>query len=85
MPTSDIVVLSRAKERDHSLDQQVNQTLRETGYAGLQRVRCRVQDGIIELSGDVPSFYFKQLAQELLLALKHVQGVENHLSVRCSG
>ena len=84
MPTLAIVALSHAKDRDHSLHQQVKQTLRETGYAGLQRVHCRVEDGIIELSGDVPSFYFKQLAQELLLALKHVQGVENHLCVRCS-
>jgi osmotically-inducible protein OsmY len=84
MPASVNVVIAHAGVRDHSLHQQADQTLRETGYAALHRVHCHVKGGIVELSGDVPSFYFKQLAQELLLALKHVQGVENHLRVRCS-
>jgi osmotically-inducible protein OsmY len=55
------------KTTDHDLSLDVKQTLRETRYAALQRVRCRVVDGTVELSGDVPSFYFKQLAQEVLL------------------
>ena len=58
--------------------------MRETRCAALQRIRYRLVDGIVELSGDVPSFYFKQIAQEALLTSNHVQGIENRLRVRCS-
>jgi osmotically-inducible protein OsmY len=73
-----------ANTADHDLSIEVNKMLRETGYAALQRIRYHVADGIVELSGDVPSFYFKQIAQEVLLSLNHVQGIENRLHVRCS-
>lgn len=75
---------SPTEDFDHSLQHQVSQALRKTGYAALQGVTCRVQDGIVELSGDVPSFYFKQIAQESLLTLNLVQGLENRLRVQLS-
>ncbi len=81
MPTSPNAVLPPAKDCDGSIYHQVGQTLQRTGYAALQRINCRVENGVVELSGDVPSFYFKQIAQEVLLALKHVQRVDNRLRV----
>jgi osmotically-inducible protein OsmY len=81
MPTSPNGVLPPVKDRDSSLDHQVRQTLRRTGYAALQQIDCRVEKGVVELSGDVPSFYFKQIAQEVLLSLQHVARVENRLRV----
>jgi osmotically-inducible protein OsmY len=75
---------ARMKTADRELSLEVKQTLQETHCAVLQRVRCRVADGTVELSGDVPSFYFKQLAQEVLLTLNHVHRIENRLHVRCS-
>jgi osmotically-inducible protein OsmY len=71
-----------AVDPDSFLDRQVRHTLRNTGYAALQLVDCRVENGTVELSGDVPSYYFKQLAQEVLLPLNEVQHVENRLRVR---
>jgi hypothetical protein len=62
----------------------VKQTLRETRCAALQRIRSRVVDGTVELSGDVPSFYSKQIAQEVLLNLDRVRQIDNRLRVRCS-
>jgi osmotically-inducible protein OsmY len=82
MPTSSLLAQSSPSDRDLSI--QAKQSLRETRCAALQRIRYRVVDGIVELSGDVPSFYFKQIAQEVLLTLSHVQGIENRLHVRCS-
>jgi osmotically-inducible protein OsmY len=84
METRPDIVASHAKDFDHSLRHQVEKTYRETGYAALKRIHCRVENGIVELTGDVPSFYFKQIAQEVLLTLTHVQGVENRLRVPCS-
>jgi osmotically-inducible protein OsmY len=82
MPSSSPVGQSNQSDRDLSL--RVKQSLRETRCAALQGIRYRVVDGIVELSGDVPSFYFKQIAQEALLTSNHVQGIENRLRVRCS-
>ncbi len=82
MPTS--FSFAQSKQSDRDLSFQVKQSLRENALAALQRIRYTVVDGIVELSGDVPSFYFKQIAQEVLLTLNHVQGIENRLRVRCS-
>jgi len=82
MRTSSSFGVSNPTDRDLSL--QVKQSLRDSGFAALQRIRYRVVNGIVELSGDVSSFYFKQIAQELLLTLNDVQGIDNRLHVRCS-
>jgi osmotically-inducible protein OsmY len=82
MPTSPFLALSNST--DVELSRLVKQMLRETHYAALQRIRCDVLHGIVELSGEVPSFYSKQIAQEVLLNLDCVQRVENRLHVRCS-
>ena len=41
--------------------------LRQSSYAALRHVACRVIDGRIVLCGRVPSFYLKQVAQCLLV------------------
>jgi hypothetical protein len=48
-------------------------------------LNCEVRDGRAVLSGVVPSFYLKQLAQALLLRLGELQGVSNLLEVRSGG
>jgi osmotically-inducible protein OsmY len=82
MPSSPLAAPSSTT--DASLSHLVKQTLRETHYAALQRIRCHVLHGIVELSGDVPSFYSKQIAQEVLLNLDCAPRIENRLHVRCS-
>jgi osmotically-inducible protein OsmY len=69
------------EEDDRSLLYQVHCVLLGTGYAALRCIDCRVENGVVELSGDVPSFYCKQLAQTAVLSLKHVRRVENCLRV----
>jgi hypothetical protein len=51
MPSSSPVGQSNQSDRDLFL--RVRQSLRETRCAALQRIRYRVVDGIVELSGDV--------------------------------
>jgi osmotically-inducible protein OsmY len=81
LPMSDNLMGPCVTDCDRALHHQVRRSLRGTGYAALQQIDCRVENGIVELSGDVPSFYFKQIAQAVLLALKQVQRVENRLRV----
>ena len=75
------VVVPRVKQDDQSLLYQVQRVLLGTGYAALRGIDCRVENGVVELSGDVPSSYCKQIAQTAVLALKHVRRVENCLRV----
>lgn len=59
--------------------------LRRSGYAELRRIACDVRDGALTLTGHVPSYYHKQLAQSLILRqLPHVE-IRNELEVFASG
>jgi osmotically-inducible protein OsmY len=81
MPDSSNLAVASVKDRDRHLQHQVRQTLQGTGYVALQRIDCRVENGVVELLGEVPSFYCKQVAQAVVVALSHIRRVENRLRV----
>lgn len=66
---------------DRALQEQAFRTLEATGYPAMRGVDCRVRDGVVDLRGEVPSFYFKQIAQSAVLSLRGVRSVRNHLRV----
>jgi hypothetical protein len=43
---------------------------------------CEVSGGVARLSGVVPSFYLKAVAQAALLSLTDLKGVANRVEVR---
>ena len=47
----------------------------------MQRVWCEFNQGRLFLRGQVPSFYFKQLAQEAVSGMKGVHQVVNEIEV----
>ena len=53
----------------------------ESPYPALREVRCTFSDGIARLDGALPSFYLKQLAQEIVKQHEVVREVHNHISV----
>jgi osmotically-inducible protein OsmY len=57
--------------------------LSASGYRPLAGLSCRVDRGVVELAGVVPTFYLKQLAQETVLRLDHVNQVKNRVQVIC--
>lgn len=61
----------------------VEHRLRRSSYKALGRVNCEFQmeTGILHLSGSVPSYYLKQVAQELVLDLEGVLLVNNQIKV----
>jgi osmotically-inducible protein OsmY len=58
------------------------QGLRRSGYPALSDVQCEVKGGRATLSGVVPSFFLKQIAQAILLRVDGVRGLTNHLEVQ---
>lgn len=55
--------------------------LRGCSYSPVRHVQCRFHEGVLLLSGQVPTFYMKQVAQELLRNMKHVEKIDNRLNV----
>ena len=66
---------------DGSIRRQAVSRLHESGHPALRKLECRVQNGIIELSGQVPSFYLKQLAQAVIQRAGLARGVQNGIRV----
>lgn len=47
----------------------------------LKRVLCEVRTGTLNIRGQVSSYYYKQLAQELVRPIAGVERIVNHLMV----
>lgn len=56
-------------------------SLRASGRRELGLLACRLQEGVLELRGQVSSFYLKQLAQEAVKRLHGVEAIMNAVEV----
>jgi osmotically-inducible protein OsmY len=52
---------------DQAMEDRVRTELVKSPYGAIRAVSCRVNDGVLTLSGSVPSYYLKQIAQRLAL------------------
>ena len=59
----------------------VRQALNESGYCRVSQLEFDVLDGVVVLAGVVPSFYMKQLAQEIVRRIDIVSGIDNTVEV----
>lgn len=59
----------------------VRDALAQTRRSWLQRVVVTAEGGTVVLQGQVPSYYLKQMAQAIALALPGVERVRNELRV----
>jgi osmotically-inducible protein OsmY len=55
--------------------------LRSTPYRALLHVSCACRDGVLLLRGCLPSYYLKQVAQEVVAHLEGVAAVDNQIQV----
>lgn len=69
-------------EDDNALKDSVHTRLKASGYGPLAHIECRVEDGIVELAGVVPTFYLKQVAQAVIQRIERVQGIRNEIQVQ---
>lgn len=57
------------------------QALNSAAYSAVMAVKCEEKDGAIILSGTVPSFYLKQVAQQCVVSLGDDVRVINNTKV----
>ncbi|HTM52605.1 MAG TPA: BON domain-containing protein [Pirellulales bacterium] len=66
---------------DRQLHDAAESALAGSNYGPLRKLQCRVRSGVIEITGSVPSFYLKQLAQAAVLQLYPAGEVRNLVEV----
>lgn len=64
---------------------EIHRRLCATGYHVLRFVECEFRDGMVVLRGRVPTYYYKQVAQSMLLTDPCVTSVVNLIEVLHSG
>jgi osmotically-inducible protein OsmY len=55
--------------------------LRRHPYGALKSVSCDCRDGVLVLRGCLPSYYLKQVAQEVVARLEGVRRIDNQIQV----
>jgi osmotically-inducible protein OsmY len=70
-----------AVDRRESVSEDVERVLRGSSHFGLRRIRCKYVDGVATLTGDVSSYYLKQVAQTIVGQLPQVRQVKNEIRV----
>ncbi len=68
-------------DRDRELYAAATEVLAMSKYTALRQLTCRVQGGMVEISGTVATFYLKQLAQAAMLRLRPEGRVRNLVEV----
>jgi hypothetical protein len=63
------------------LNERIKRALHTTGYGPLRCIEVAVQERLVILSGRVPSYYLKQIAQAVALAVPGTHQVRNDLDV----
>lgn len=66
---------------DQQLAECVQRALCGSGYSGLRAVTATSCDRAITLLGEVPSYFMKQMAQEVARAVSGHRSIVNHLIV----
>jgi osmotically-inducible protein OsmY len=69
------------REQVPAIGRTAEELLRRSNYLSLRDVSCTASDEIIYLHGCLPSYYLKQLAQELAAGVEGVQCVINRIEV----
>ena len=63
------------------LVEQIHGALQSSPYLASRGLSVQNEEGHVRIEGTVPSFFQKQMAQEILLRLDGVERVENQLQV----
>lgn len=65
----------------NSLETRIRSQFCSSPYRHLQFVRCDCQGGIVLLTGILPSFFMKQMAQESIRHIAGVREINNQVEV----
>ncbi len=71
-----------ALNRPTSIQAAAEQGLRSSPYSALKHVSCDCQGGVLVLRGRLPTYYLKQIAQEVVAhQFDKVERLENRIEV----
>ena len=79
--TAQAIAPVRTRAGTHEVVKMAQQRLQESPYLALRSVDCEFYQGVLTLTGEVPTYYTKQMAQTLVRGLDQVQRIENRLFV----
>jgi hypothetical protein len=68
-------------EREVDIEETARVRLQHSPYRAVRRVNCTFHEGILTLSGRVPTFHYKQLAQTAVAGLVGVDEIINAIEV----
>lgn len=66
---------------DAAVQVQAQEMLERSNYLALRRLRCECHDGQLVISGRVPTYYLKQVAQSIVRQVPHVRRIDNQVDV----
>ena len=67
--------------RTSAIRRTAEERLRSSGYLALRDVACMARDDVVYLHGRLPSYFLKQLAQEIAAGVEGVRRVINRIDV----
>src|SRR6476469_1114034 len=71
----------RVVERPVGIDELAESRLRSNSYLALKNVSCELSQGRLVLRGSLPSYYLKQVAQEVVAGVAGETLVVNQINV----
>ncbi len=66
----------------HRIAASAMQCWASSGYAALTHIDCCCRQGVLFIFGVVPSYYFKQMAQESIRVVEGIDKIVNQLTVQ---
>lgn len=82
---SEAPYVTDAAVSDSVLAARVKLSLERLGYQQLRAVNCRVDRGDVCLTGRLPSYYLKQIAQTIAMRVPGVYRITNEIEVPVDG
>jgi osmotically-inducible protein OsmY len=81
MPVLNPACAERATETRNPQADLAERSLRSNSYLALKNISCDLLDGVLVLRGCLPTYYLKQIAQEVVAHLEGVKRIENQIQV----
>jgi osmotically-inducible protein OsmY len=67
--------------RPADVTERAESELRRNAYFALKNIACEYREGVLTLTGCLPTYYLKQVAQEAISRIDGVERVENRIEV----
>ena len=76
MDSQTLVPVPQARQNE-----MVERCLRSNSYLALSNISCECLNGVVVLRGCLPTYYLKQVAQEVVAHLEGVERIDNQIEV----